>query len=167
MEGWKDGRTSQNSPRVLHLRLNDVQKVMRGYNTVTHKGEMGAYPSKHTHGCIRLRLTNWQTNRQSFSKSREWVFLHLFMFIGIRSIGRRLRHYLYKLVHYTQLDSNITYTVFIKNMVSKSQASSHRLFRFVSKRTPELALAPLTLLTEAMRIQWEEQPKSLATPPAA
>ena len=75
---------------------------------------MGAYPSKHTHGCIRLRLTNWQTDRQSFSKSREWVFLHLFMFIGIRSIGRRLRHYLYKLVHYTQLDSNITYTVFIK-----------------------------------------------------
>ena len=113
---------------------------MRGYNTVTHKGEMGAYPSKHTHGCIRLRLTNWQTDRQSFSKSREWVFLHLFMFIGIRSIGRRLRHYLYKLVHYTQLDSNITYTVFIKNMVSKSQASSHRLFRFVSKRTPELAM---------------------------
>ena len=57
---------------------------MRGYNTVTHKGEMGAYPSKHTHGCIHLRLTNWQTDRQSFSKSREWVFLHLFMFIGVR-----------------------------------------------------------------------------------
>ena len=28
--------------------------------------------------------TNWQTNRQSFSKSRECVFLHLLMFIGIR-----------------------------------------------------------------------------------
>ena len=70
-----------------------------------------------------FRPTNWQTDRQSFSKSREWVFLHLFMFIGIRFEWSALKALFVQtcLLHTVRLKHNI------RGLYNKIWYQNHKL----------------------------------------
>ena len=67
--------------------------------------------------------------------------------------GRRSKHYFYKLVHYIQLDSNITYAVFIKKYgikINSFQSPSFSICVKTNARTGNVrSLVPLTPLTRS------------------